>query len=310
MKENKLFKRLVIFAIAAFMCLSAVNIVSAATGDDCSDPIIVNIPGDLTYTDIGQTTCGRGDDYDDTDMGSYDNGEDIIYRLDVSVDTPVDITVENMGTNWAGVGLFNDCPDVGSLILDDTYGDPLTITTVLAASSSPYYLMIDTWPTPDCIDFDLTIEMGTGPGPGEDCTTAIPIGMGTHYCPGPEYWYEYTATIDGGTIEISSCITSQSVDTDLYVYDACGGTLVASNDDCYCPEYDYASTVLFTGSIGTSYKIFWDDYWTNDAFYWTLTEGVPDLHDVSVTAINSPEQLDDAGTLPVEIQVENFGTFD
>ena len=53
-----------------------------AVGDDCTDPIVVSIPADLTYSDIGNYTCGRGNNYDaSTCLGLYDGGEDIIYRL-------------------------------------------------------------------------------------------------------------------------------------------------------------------------------------------------------------------------------------
>jgi len=52
-----------------------------ATGDDCSDPIIINIPGGLPFTDANQTTCGRINNYDATCLGSYDGGEDIMYEI-------------------------------------------------------------------------------------------------------------------------------------------------------------------------------------------------------------------------------------
>jgi hypothetical protein len=50
-----------------------------ATGDDCTDPIVINLPGDMPYSDLSQTTCGRMNDYDATCLGYYDGGEDIIY---------------------------------------------------------------------------------------------------------------------------------------------------------------------------------------------------------------------------------------
>ena len=75
-------------------------------GDDCTNPIIVSIPADLTYSDIGQTNCGRGNNYDATCLGSYDGGEDIIYRLDVTTATTVNITMNPNGTTWSGMGIL------------------------------------------------------------------------------------------------------------------------------------------------------------------------------------------------------------
>jgi hypothetical protein len=64
--------------------------VNAVPGSDCSNPIIVDIPTDLTYNHIS-TTCGLGDNYNLTT--SYDNGEDAIYRLDITSNTVIKITM-------------------------------------------------------------------------------------------------------------------------------------------------------------------------------------------------------------------------
>ena len=131
-------------------------------GVDCDHPIVVNIPDDLDYY-TSDTTCGKVDDYSYTDLGFYDNGDDIIYKLVVTEDTTVHIKADCHGEDYTGMGLFDDCPDVGNLLASDTNGygetDPLEITYTLLASESPYYLMLDSWPSPQCYDFDLLIEI-------------------------------------------------------------------------------------------------------------------------------------------------------
>jgi hypothetical protein len=87
------------------------NSTGRAIGDDCTTPIVVNIPGDLPYADLGNTNCGRGNTYSSSDLGSYDGGEDIIYELNVSVETSITITLDPKGTTWTGLGLFSACPD-------------------------------------------------------------------------------------------------------------------------------------------------------------------------------------------------------
>ena len=132
-------------------------------GDNCSDPIKVNLPSDAPYQDIGQTTCGRIDDYDQTCMSYYDGGEDILYEVNVDMAGYYEFMHYPNGTTWTGMALGADCPPPGT-----TYSQ--CIAEVTDYSSNPhgfvvflepgtYYLMIDTWPSPDCIpDFDLTID--------------------------------------------------------------------------------------------------------------------------------------------------------
>ncbi len=129
----------------------------AGTGDNCGDPILIQLPSSLPYTDTN-TTCGRVDDYNDTCMGSYDGGEDIIYELNVTAPVIVDISVD-ADTIWAGVGVFSSCPDVGpdSCIATATSSDNPDLIENLALEIGTYYLMVDTWPPPDCATFELTI---------------------------------------------------------------------------------------------------------------------------------------------------------
>ena len=135
-------------------------------GENCFNPFVVDVPGDLDYFHAN-TTCGKIDDYFNTDLGYYDGGEDAIYRLDVSADTMVLIQMTPTAS-WSGIGLFTDCPDVtGTMVASDTGSDKADpkgdkglreITYTLLAAESPYYLMLDIWPTPYCYDYDLSIE--------------------------------------------------------------------------------------------------------------------------------------------------------
>ncbi len=128
--------------------------VNAVPGSDCSNPIIVDIPTDLTYNHIS-TTCGLGDNYNLTT--SYDNGEDAIYRLDITSNTVIKITMAT-ATTWTGLFLFDGCPDTGSLInsVENSGSADRVITEALTVGT--YYVMLDIYPSPDCFAYDLTIE--------------------------------------------------------------------------------------------------------------------------------------------------------
>jgi hypothetical protein len=138
-----------------------------AVGDDCSTPIVVNIPAGLPFSDLGNTTCGRGNNYSNSDLGSYDGGEDIIYQLVVSTATEVIITMNPKSSMWSGLALFTSCPvSTGSSIqvITGSSTTPRTIQQTLAPGT--YYVMADTWPTPNCIvSFDLTITQVLPPEP-------------------------------------------------------------------------------------------------------------------------------------------------
>ncbi|MCK9452912.1 MAG: carboxypeptidase regulatory-like domain-containing protein, partial [Bacteroidales bacterium] len=147
-----------------------------AVGDNCTTPIVVNIPADLPYADVGNTTCGRGNTYQDSDLGSYDGGEDIIYELIVTAETEVVITMDPNGTTWTGLGLFNSCPSSSGNSIETVTGsslDPREINTILAPGT--YYVMADTWPTPTCIPvLDLFIVIPPPP-PVLQAITAFPF---------------------------------------------------------------------------------------------------------------------------------------
>ena len=132
-------------------------------GNTCEDPIIVKLPADIPYADLGQKTCMRVDDYNMTCMGYYDGGEDAIYKLEVTEDVAVIITMDPKTSTWSGLALDDNCP------LD---GDPGCLAVVTGSAAAPrvieyplsagdYWVMVDTWPSPACLpDFDLTIDLG------------------------------------------------------------------------------------------------------------------------------------------------------
>jgi hypothetical protein len=149
-----------LLCIVGLVILTITTNVNAATGDECTNPIVVNIPDDLNYTDSYQTTCGRINDYYNTCLGVYDGGEDIIYRLDVTIDTQIDVTMDPKGTTWTSLMIDDNCPGVDGTCIDSDYASSgiRVLTDINLTAGNSYYIMVDTWPSPDCIpDFNLTI---------------------------------------------------------------------------------------------------------------------------------------------------------
>jgi hypothetical protein len=130
-------------------------------GDDCDDPIVVDLDVvGLPYSDVGQTTCGRLDDYDATCLDYYDGGEDIIYEIIVTTPGDYEFTMDPLGTTWTGMLIDDTCPPggIGECIEYDT-GSSGTRSFVVSLAAGTYYVMVDTWSSPDCIpEFNLTID--------------------------------------------------------------------------------------------------------------------------------------------------------
>jgi hypothetical protein len=135
-----------------------------AVGDDCSNPIVI---GALPYTDVN-STCGRGNTYQETCLGSYDGGEDIVYQLVLTEAKTIELDLQTTGT-WTGMLITTECP-IGLNCVNFITGStgPKNLVTDLAAGT--YYIMIDTWPTPNCIDFTLTVKENV------PCIVEMPVG--------------------------------------------------------------------------------------------------------------------------------------
>jgi len=137
---------------------------SRAIGDDCVTPIVIS---SFPFSDVN-TTVGRGNTYSTTCMGYYDGGEDIIYTFTIPGTRDVTITMDPMGTTWTGVGLMSSCPtpEPSSCVAVATGSSTTlrTISTQLAAGT--YYIMVDTWPSPNNIpNFTLNVNAVVPPLP-------------------------------------------------------------------------------------------------------------------------------------------------
>jgi len=244
-------------------------------GDSCDNPVVATIDlASLPYMDANYT-CGRGDDYQDTCLGAYDGGEDIIYELEVPEPMAVNIILDPLGTPWTGIALSDTCPLGELCIAMSTSGSSADPHGILGVYLEPgvYYVMIDTWPEPDCIpQFTLTIERFT-PVENDDCEHAMPTGeeewtfdtsLATFDGPGfcmtsPNIWYCYTPSC-AGLATVSLC--GSMYDTMLAVYDGCTcepiGTLLDCNDDFDCDgdgHPDLQSQITFEAIAGGEYLI-------------------------------------------------------
>ncbi len=255
-------------------------------GDDCSAPFELTLgSADMPHTEAGLYNCGRGNSYDATCLGSYDGGEDFVMELTLTEPLVLDITLDPKGTTWSGMAIDDVCPLDGSGaclgVVTSSAGTPKSIYG-LSLAAGTYYIMVDTWPSPACIpDFDLLFDAAAPPPANDDCANASPIGDVTNLpfqtlsatidgplsCnEAPNVWFEYTAPITGAAT-ISLC--GSSYDTKMAVFDECGGTELACNDD-YC---SLQSQVSIPVTMGETYLVEVGGY-TNSSGVHSTGEGV------------------------------------
>ena len=130
----------------------------ASPGNDCEDPIQATISDWEGYSDTN-TTCGRGNSYENTCLEYFDGGEDIVYELTVPIAMGAQIMLDPVNTTWTGFALSESCPPGNSCLAVSTNNaaNPHGIDAIWLDSGT-YYIIIDTWPVPNCIpEFTLTI---------------------------------------------------------------------------------------------------------------------------------------------------------
>lgn len=206
------------------------------SGNSCAAPKVVDFATDLPYSDMGQTTCGRGNDHQlvaPDCLGSYDQGEEIIYELVVPSDTCVNIIMTS-DASWTGMGVHNVCPPtLGCTFSTSSAANQSIMNLNLAAGT--HYLQIDTWPAPTCIgSFDLSITECPSTGACCDDTSHVCAATNTQAaCDGlgGHTWYP------GEDCSVFSCPVcaddSASVGCTTAPHLLSGSTVGAGND---CPQ--------------------------------------------------------------------------
>lgn len=150
-------------------------------GVSCANPYI--IPA-LPFTANNLSTCGYGNPYDNTDAcGSwYMNGEDFLFRYVAPAAMTIQVTLS--GTlSYTGVFVMDGCPTSGGTNCvpansggacssfgnpnESSSGNPSATFTLPSAGT--YYILVSTWPNPNCTDFNIAVSQAPSAGPGLGC---------------------------------------------------------------------------------------------------------------------------------------------
>jgi hypothetical protein len=190
----------------------------------------------LPYTSTGRTTCGKINDLTATNTvscgnSSYFTGEDEVFTFTPTASGDITINLTSTGS-YTGITLYRGCPlstvCSGSSPVCVAYEQSSTGNKSLCASviaGQTYYLIIDSWASPACNPYGISISAPTPTAAGSLCSNAIPvstlpfnlIGESTA-CNGNDY--TNTSTGSCGTLY-------ESGEDRVYVYNATSSECIA-----------------------------------------------------------------------------------
>ena len=171
--------------------------VNCPVGETCANPLV--IPSLGTYS--GLTSCGSGDDYDNTQAANcstgvdhYLNGEDFVMTFTPSSSGCHNFQFSNPTDPDAdsGVFIYDGCPDANPNCVGfgvDENGVPDNVLTDLTAGTTYYVVFSAVELTgapgtglvmPSCNGFDMEVSTCDPPQPIQDCIGAIPVCQGTY----------------------------------------------------------------------------------------------------------------------------------
>ena len=209
-------------------------------GATCGNPIVVS---SYPYSNTN-TTCGSFNDYGTQCSSLYGGGEDLVYELNIT--TTGVYTFGLSGTlGYSGMFLKSaaNCTNAASCLAFDATSATSQGFTYNFTTAGTYYLIIDTWPSPNCTGFTLNISAPSAPPSNDNCAGSILLtsGIGCTYTAGTsagasqtfagcsgtaddDVWYHFVATYTTHVVQVQG---GASYDAVVQVYSgSCGGTSI------------------------------------------------------------------------------------
>ncbi|MFH1319616.1 MAG: gliding motility-associated C-terminal domain-containing protein [Bacteroidota bacterium] len=238
-----------------FNCLAGTNFIcmtisvtqnTACSGGGCSDCSNPTPIGSIPFSQSGLSTCGACNNFDEFDACAsvYLNGDDYVFTYTPSVNEVIIIDITSPDS-YTGVFVMDGCPStvgtncVGASV--SSAGDETLVTSTLIAGTT-YYIVVSSWPAPQCVSFDISITSSSGP-PNQSCADAIDLCSPT----------TVTGTTQGAqnqpSIDPDVSIWSCNAVNDNFVFytfttDALGST-VTLNLNFTCANSSYLQTAIF-----------------------------------------------------------------
>lgn len=224
--------------------------VVAQVGEICENPYLIpSFPHGYSGT-----TSGFANDYTTSMVtgytGSYMNGLDWVAQLNIPYLGQLSCSVANAegvtASQYMGAFLFDSVPSAANpaTVIASATASSGTISFNAILSPGTYYLIIDNWPTPNQIYFDLSLDFvvpteaprvaglvsPTPTGVGNIATTATLNWSAPSTGGAVQGYYLYFGTDGGGTVTPTNLVN---------------GTALAANVTSYNPDPDMALETTF-----------------------------------------------------------------
>jgi hypothetical protein len=259
-----------------------------------------------TLTVIGDTGTTLGIWLAIDSMGNAFSADldDNLYSIDLGTGAGTVVGPLGFNINFAQDADFDPDTDIlyAGLYLGGGANEWASIDTTTGAATSLGQV------NANCAELSVVaLEGVVAPPTNDTCANATPINCGqtlsgdtsndtdTNGDGSPDEWFAVTSSVVDELITVSTC-DQAGYDTILTVYDACGGTVVATNDDgpgCT----GFTSELSFVADGSSTYYIAVDGF-----------GGASGTFDLSITC--GPINDDPCGALPIECGVPIFGNTD
>jgi len=248
--------------------------------DDCATPDAIAGQGSFAYDNTQGTTGAEGQNEGicyDFGSSAVDNDLWFSWTADVTGDATVDTCGSGPDTKISAYD-GSGCPSAGSIACNDDTCALQSSITFAVTSGSTYTIQTGNFPGALGGATTLNIAISALPDhPYDDCgttsgvladganlvdTTGASYGsnpasgsnVSSCYTASEDVWYSYTAA-SSGLVVLALCDLAGNpaadFDTVLSVYDSCGGSEIACNDD-YCA---FMSALAFQATAGSTYMV-------------------------------------------------------
>ena len=260
-------------------------------GNTCASAVSLTLPAVGSSINTGtRTTCGTGNGFAAgfSNVSSlYGGGEDGVYSITVPAGGGnYTFSFSATGATYKILSIHSACaPTTANTIGGFTTGSSTSGSTTLTLSAGTYFLIIDTWPSPNCGQFNLTITRNSVPSVpvNDNCSGATNLPCATNNLAGTTVgtisesaplgyssnfgvWYKFTG--DGQQSVISSTAVFDHEMTIMTGSSCSSFSLVASVDDFIANETE---SYTFTTINGQQYYIYVAHYSTLSSETGTFT---------------------------------------
>jgi len=146
--------------IAILLFLSAIffsPLIGLAQNTCASPHAITSLP----FSQANLTTCGKVNDYQNLcGENQYMDGEDYIFSYTPATNECISVVLSNTLT-YCAVFIFDRCPSTAGaacIARNTPSGGNPSVTGVTLNGGTTYYIMVDTWPSPNCSKFDINVS--------------------------------------------------------------------------------------------------------------------------------------------------------